>query len=374
MAEVATRLRDAVGGDGALARVRADGFGVLAHREVPEREVITIAERCVAAVRGVSGWRGVEASAAVGVAFARDLEEGDPRVLMRNAELASDRAALQGRHQLEVFDIAQHRALVERLRMEQAMRDGLAHEDFLVQYQPEFDVHTQRWVGAEALVRWRQEDGLLGAAAFIDVAEQSGLILPLGRFVLQQACRDACDWPEQNPPLTLRVNVSAQQFAAPGLVDDVANALAACALPPERLCLEVTETTIMHDTRDALRTMQKLKALGIHLAVDDFGTGYSSLAYLKMFPIDAVKVDRSFVAGLPDERFDVALVTAIRELARALEIDVVAEGVERTEQRDALRALGVCRIQGWLYAPSLDQGVLVEMLQHAPGEAAQLRH
>jgi EAL domain-containing protein (putative c-di-GMP-specific phosphodiesterase class I) len=258
--------------------------------------------------------------------------------------------------------------------MEQAMRDALEHEDFLVQYQPEFDVHTQRWVGAEALVRWRQEDGLLGAAAFIDVAEQSGLILPLGRYVLQQACRDACHWPEQQPPLILRVNVSAQQFAAPGLVDDVAAALAECGLAPDRLCLEVTETTIMHDTRDALRTMQRLKALGIHLAVDDFGTGYSSLAYLKTFPIDAVKVDRSFVAGLPDERFDVALVTAIRELARALGIDVVAEGVERTEQRDALRALGVCRLQGWLYAPSLDQGVLVDMLQRGPGESTQLRH
>jgi EAL domain-containing protein (putative c-di-GMP-specific phosphodiesterase class I)/GGDEF domain-containing protein len=374
MAEVATRLRDAIGAQGALARVRADGFAVLAHRDVPEREVIGIAERCVAAVHGVSGWHGVEAGAAVGVAFARDLEEGDPRVLMRNAELAADRAAAQGRHHFEVFDIDQHRALVERLHMEQAMRDALAQDDFLVHYQPEFDVHAQRWVGAEALVRWRQAGGLRGAGEFIDVAEQSGLILPLGRLVLQQACADACHWPAQQPPLTLRVNVSAQQFAAPGLVDDVANALARSGLPPDRLCLEVTETTIMHDTGEALRTMQKLKALGIQLAVDDFGTGYSSLAYLKTFPIDAVKVDRSFVAGLPDERFDVALVTAVRELARALELDVVAEGVERTEQRDALRALGVCRLQGWLYAPPLDQNVLVDMLQRAPGETAPLRH
>jgi EAL domain-containing protein (putative c-di-GMP-specific phosphodiesterase class I) len=374
MAEVARRLRDAIGAQGALARVRADGFAVLAHRDVPEREVIGIAERCVAAVHGVSGWHGVEAGAAVGVAFARDLEEGDPRVLMRNAELAADRAAAQGRHHFEVFDIDQHRALVERLHMEQAMRDALAQDDFLVHYQPEFDVHAQRWVGAEALVRWRQAGGLRGAGEFIDVAEQSGLILPLGRLVLQQACADACHWPAQQPPLTLRVNVSAQQFAAPGLVDDVANALARSGLPPDRLCLEVTETTIMHDTDEALRTMQKLKALGIQLAVDDFGTGYSSLAYLKTFPIDAVKVDRSFVAGLPDERFDVALVTAVRELARALELDVVAEGVERTEQRDALRALGVCRLQGWLYAPPLDQNVLVDMLQRAPGETAPLRH
>jgi len=370
MAELATRLRAAVGEHGALARVRADSFAILSHRDVPEREVIGIAERCVDAVRDVSGWHGVEASAAVGVAFARDLEDGDPRVLMRNAELASERAGTQGRHRLEVFRIDEHRALVERLRMERAMRDALAHDAFEVQYQPEFDLRSGRWAGAEALVRWRLPEGLLGAGAFIDVAEESGLILPLGRYVLQQACNDACAWPEQDPPLTLRVNVSAQQFAAPGLVEDVADALAVCGLPPERLCLEVTETTLMHDTRDALRTMERLKALGVGLAVDDFGTGYSSLAYLKTFPIDAIKVDRSFVAGLPGERFDVALVTAIRKLAQALEIDVVAEGVERTEQRDALRELGVSRIQGWLYAPSLDHEVLLETLARPPSAAA----
>jgi len=376
MAELATRLRTAVGEAGALARVRADGFAILSHRDVPEREVIAIAERCVEAVRSISGWHGVEASAAVGVAFAHDLEDRDPRVLMRNAELASERAGAQGRHRLEVFRIDEHRALVERLRMEQAMRDALVQDDFEVQYQPEFDLHSGRWTGAEALVRWRLPEGLLGAGAFIDVAEASGLILPLGRYVLQQACLDACAWPEQEPPLTLRVNVSAQQFAAPGLVEDVAAALEICGLPPERLCLEVTETTLMHDIDDALRTMERLKELGVGLAVDDFGTGYSSLAYLKTFPIDAIKVDRSFVAGLPDERFDVALVTAIRELAQALDIDVVAEGVERTEQRDALRTLGVCRIQGWLYAPSLDQDVLLETLARPPtaASAAQLRH
>ncbi|GAB3359538.1 putative bifunctional diguanylate cyclase/phosphodiesterase [Lysobacter tyrosinilyticus] len=371
MAEVARRLRAVIGEQGALARVRADGFAILSHRDVPEREVIKIAERCVEAVRSVSDWHGVEASAAVGVAFARDLEVGDPRVLMRNAELASERAGAQGRHRFEVFEISEHRALVERLRMERAMRDALEHEDFEVQYQPEFDLRSGRWAGAEALVRWRMPEGLLGAGEFIDVAEQSGLILPLGRYVLRQACQDACEWPTQEPPLTLRVNVSAQQFEAPGLVDDVADALAQCGLPPERLCLEVTETTLMHDMNDALHTMERLKELGVGLAVDDFGTGYSSLAYLKSFPIDAIKVDRSFVAGLPDERFDVALVTAVRELAHALDVEVVAEGVERTEQRDALRDLGVSRIQGWLYAPSLDHDVLLETLAHPP--AAQAR-
>ena len=367
MAELAGRLRLAVGERGALARVRADGFAILAHRDVPEREVIGIAERCVEAVRNVSGWHGVEASAAVGVAFAHDLEERDPRVLLRNAELASERARAYGRHHFEVFDIGQHRALVERLHLEQAMRDALTQGEFMVQYQPEVDVDSGRWVAAEALVRWRHAQGLLGAGIFIEVAERSGLILPLGRYVLHQACRDACQWPVQEPPLTLRVNVSAQQFDNPGLVDDVADALASCGLAPERLCLEVTETTLMHNLGHALSAMGRLKALGVGLAVDDFGTGYSSLAYLKRFPIDAVKVDRSFVAGLPGGRFDMALVSAVRELARALDLDVVAEGVEREEQREALRELGVVRIQGWLYAPSLDQEVLLHTLARAPG-------
>lgn len=367
MAELSRRLRATVGDRGALARVRTDALAILAHRHVPEREVIGVAESCVETVRTLSGWQSVEASAAVGIAFARDLEQGNPHLLMRNAELASERAAVHGRHRFEVFDIEQHRALVDRLHMEQAMRDALAHRNFQVQYQPEFDLREGRWAGAEALVRWQQPEGLLAAGQFIDVAEQSGLIIPLGRYVLLQACRDACDWPTQKPPLTLRVNVSAQQFEAPGLVDEVAAALDICGLPPERLCLEVTETTLMHDTQAALLTMDRLKQLGVGLAVDDFGTGYSSLAYLKTFPIDAIKVDRSFVAGLPGERFDVALVMAIRELAEALDIDVVAEGVERTEQRDALHALGVSRLQGWLYAPSLDQSVLLQTLATSPG-------
>ena len=366
MAEIADRLRQAVGDLGDLARVSAGGFAVLPHRRVRARGVVGIAERSVAAVQGMSGWRGVEASAAGGVALARDLPDADPRVLLRNAELASERARAQGRHRYEVFDIEHHRALLQRLQLEQAIRDALEHDGFVVHYQPEYDIERGRWVAAEALLRWRQQDGLPRADDFFNVAEGSGLILPLGRLVLARACRDACAWPAQDPPLAVRVNVSAQQFDDAGLVAEVATALADSGLSPERLCLELTETTLMRDTEAALRTMQRLKALGVCLAIDDFGTGYSSLAYLKQFPIDAVKIDRGFIAGLPNDRFDVAIVTAVRELARALDIEVVAEGVERADQLDALRALGVCRIQGWLYARALDQSALLDTLAHPP--------
>lgn len=368
MAEIALRLRPWLGTQDALARVRADAFAVLPHQRASERDVVAIAERCVDAVRGMSGWRGlVEASAAVGVAFARDLPEGDPRVLLRNAELASDRAREQGRHRYEVFDIDHHRTLVERLRLEQAIREALEHDGFVVHYQPEYDLGAGRWAAAEALVRWRQDDSLLTPEAFIGVAESSGLIVPLGRAVLARACRDARDWPAQEPPLSVRVNVSAMQFDAADLVDDVASALAESGLEPRRLCLELTETTLMRDAEQAVRTMQRLKALGVHLAIDDFGTGYSSLAYLNRFPIDVVKIDRSFIAGLPHARFDTAIVTAIRELARVLDIQVVAEGVETAAQREALRTLGVLRMQGWLYARAQDQASLLRTFAAPPG-------
>jgi len=295
------------------------------------------------------------------------MPDGDPRVLLRNAELAGECARAQGRHRYEVFNIEHHRALLQRLQLEQAIRDALEHDGFVVHYQPEYDIERGHWVAAEALLRWRQQDGLLPADDFFEVAEGSGLILPLGRLVLERACRDACAWPTQDPPLTVRVNVSAQQFDDAGLVAEVATALADSGLPPERLCLELTETVLMRDTDAALRTMQRLKALGVRLAIDDFGTGYSSLAYLKQFPIDAVKIDRSFITGLPHDRFDVAIVTAVRELARALDIEVVAEGVEHADQLDALRALGIYRIQGWLYSRALDPSALLDTLAHPPG-------
>jgi EAL domain-containing protein (putative c-di-GMP-specific phosphodiesterase class I)/GGDEF domain-containing protein len=367
MGEAARRLRAAVGVSGELARVRADGFAVLPHRQVSARAVVAIAERCVEAVRGLSDWHPlVEASAAVGVAFAEDLARGDPRVLLRNAELASDRARDAGRNRFEVFDIEFHRALVERLQLEQSLREALDHDAFEIHYQPEFDQASARWVAAEALLRWRQPGGLIVADAFMDAAERSGLILPLGRHVLACACRDARDWPEQRPALTVRVNVSAQQFDHDGLVDEVASTLRESGLPPQRLCLELTETTLMQDAEAAARTMQGLKALGVQLAIDDFGTGYSSLAYLKRFPIDVIKIDRNFVAGLPGERFDAAIVAAIRELGRALGIEVVAEGVESVEQRDALLALNVCRMQGWLYSRALDQQALLRVFSRPP--------
>ena len=217
-------------------------------------------------------------------------------------------------------------------------------------------------------MRWRQPDGSLRVAGeFIDVAESSGLIMPIGEFVLQRACTDAAHWPagDDGRAPVLRVNLSARQFEQAGLAEMVSAALRDSGLPAERLCLEITETALMSRAEASLEVLCQLRSLGVSLAIDDFGTGYSSLAYLKRFPVDTLKIDRCFVEALPDSTFDLAIVEAVVGLARCLGIDVVAEGVERLEQERMLHAHGVSRVQGWLYAAAMDQRSLLRVLAKA---------
>ena len=218
---------------------------------------------------------------------------------------------------------------------------------------PSCSLDTGVMVGAEALARWHHPvAGLLEAGAFIELAEDSGLILDLGEWVLNEACRQAGEWHRERPdfPLTIRVNLSARQIAQPHLVDQVVAAMAAGGIEPSSLCLEITETALMSDPAAGLRVLQDLRSLGVELAIDDFGTGYSSLSYLKRFPVDVLKIDRSFVDGLGDDPEDTAIVTAIISLARALGLRVVAEGVETRRQLDELRRLGCDRGQGFMFA------------------------
>lgn len=354
MAAVANELRQALGEGCNVARARADAFAVMSRFPQRERDIVALAERCVDVVRRLSASLGIEIGAAAGVAFARDLVARDARTLLRNAELASAHARGGGRYRFDVFDIDHHRELFARLHLEQALREALAQGHFRVLYQPEVALQGGAWVGAEALLRWQRDGALVAAGEFIEAAESSGLILPLGRWVLAHACREARAWRASSDGPVLRVNVSALQFDTASLVDDVADALEDSGLPPHRLCLEVTETTLLRDVVQAAATMHRLKSLGVRLAIDDFGTGYSTFAYLKRFPVDVLKIDRSFVAGLPDDRLDAAVVRAIAGLARDIEVDLVAEGVETHAQADALLAAGVRHAQGWLYAPALE--------------------
>ena len=356
MATLAQRMRRFQRGGIELARVRSDGLAFLVSGKVGKRRVIQLAEQALLMVQNTE-W--VEASvtpgATGGIAFA---EPGmDAMVLLRQAEEAAEHACSGNKFRYEVYEEGRHDALVESLRFEHELRDGFAEGQFEVHYQPEFDAHAGRWTAAEALVRRRHQGQVVAAAEFIAVAESSGLILPLGSWVLHQACRDAAQWPVNvdGSELAVRINVSARQFDEGDLVNDVRLALAQSGLVASRLSLEITETTLMHDVERAKDLLDQIKAMGVGVAIDDFGTGYASLTYLKALPIDVLKIDRSFVQGLPGGVVDMAIVQAVVGLAGSLGIEVIAEGVELEEQQDALLAMGVCRMQGWRYGKAMPQ-------------------
>jgi EAL domain-containing protein (putative c-di-GMP-specific phosphodiesterase class I) len=263
------------------------------------------------------------------------------------------RAKERGRNRYEVFDSSMRVEAVERLEMEQALRRALGRSELCLFYQPVLDVDSGSVVGVEALLRWNHpERGLLRPAEFISLAEDTGLILPIGRWALQEACRQAQRWREADPqrlPLTIAVNLSARQLAQPDVADMVAEALESTGTDPSQVWLEITESVLTGDTETTIGALRALKALGVRLSVDDFGTGYSSLLYLKRFPVDTLKVDRAFVAGLGTHPEDTAIVAGVVRLAQTLGLTAIAEGVETEEQRAALLALGCDLAQGYLF-------------------------
>jgi diguanylate cyclase (GGDEF)-like protein/PAS domain S-box-containing protein len=242
-----------------------------------------------------------------------------------------------------------------RLRLDNAMRQALVEGHFRLHYQPQVDLNSGKVLGAEALIRWHDPElGNIPPNEFIPVAEQSGFIVPIGDWVLRQAVHQAAQWYAQGRALVVSINVSAVQFHRAGFVDRVASALQTACLPPGLLELELTESILIQDAQEALLRLQALSDLGVKLAIDDFGTGYSSLGYLKRFPIDRLKIDRSFVRGLPGDESDVGIVNAIVNLGRALHLEIVAEGVETEDQRQFLMRTGCEQYQGFLFAPALD--------------------
>ena len=227
------------------------------------------------------------------------------------------------------------------------MREAIDTEKFVLHYQPVLDANTREAVAMEALVRWSRDDELVSPAEFIPALEDSGLILALGEWILRQACADAASWPAQ---LQVNVNLSGRQLADPSIVQHVAEALAASGLAPDRLMLEITESVIMHNTETTVQRLNELRELGVGFAIDDFGTGYSSLSYLRSFPVDELKIDRSFIETIAEDPAAVPLVATIVQLARALSLTTVAEGVETQAQFDLLKELGCDRVQGFFFA------------------------
>ena len=356
---LAGRLRDVLRPGDTLARFGGDEFAVLCE-DVTDYDVTRIAERMGAALTEpfTTGGGEVFVSVSVGIAMARDFEER-PEALLRDADAAMYLAKERGRARFEVFDEAMRDQSTERLGMENALRRAPERGELRALYQPIVRLSDGVVIAAEALVRWEHPDrGLLEASQFVPLAEETGMIVPIGGWMLEEACRQAATWPGNGHAPAVSVNLSARQLSRADLVDAVAAALASSGLDPDRLWLEITESVLMEDADTAVAALRRLRALGVHLSVDDFGTGYSSLAYLRRFPVDSLKVDRSFVAGLTDDPEDSAIVEAVVSMAHSLKLSVVAEGVETDEQLARLRALGCELAQGFLFAAPVPSAAL----------------
>jgi EAL domain-containing protein (putative c-di-GMP-specific phosphodiesterase class I) len=267
------------------------------------------------------------------------------------------RAKARGRARHEVFDSAMDQAAMQRLELENDLRHALARGELRVYYQAEVEFETGRLAGMEALVRWEHpERGVVNPTQFIAVAEESGLILQIGRWVLYEACRQLKEWEGQykrDIPLTVSVNISGRHFAQATLIDEVADVLAETGIDPSHLIIEITESVAMEGAQTTIETLRKLKSLGVALAIDDFGTGFSSLSYLKQFPVDYLKIDKSFVDGVTFQGRDTAIVRAVIALGHALGLKLIAEGVETPEQVNKLRELGSEIGQGYYFAKPL---------------------
>jgi diguanylate cyclase (GGDEF)-like protein len=366
---IAARMKEVTRSNDLLARFGGDEF-VLLLEDVTGLEVAVAAARriCAAVERPIVLPDGYElvAGVSVGIALTEPGKTADDA--LRNADVAMYEAKTKGGGGIyKVFDKASMGSRSsERLQIEAELRKGLERGELEVYYQPFFSLDQQQIVGAEALVRWHHPtNGLMSPAAFIPIAEETGLILPLGRYVLDRACRQARSIRDQLAvELPISVNLSPRQFSDSGLGTQVATALRATGLPAELLILEITESVVMEDLSGAREVMNKLSRLGVRLAIDDFGTGHSSLAYLKQFPVREVKVDRTFVQGIADSAVDLAIVRAIIDLADAMGLSAVAEGVETKDQAAALTMIGCPVGQGFYFSRPLPAREFSELLSN----------
>ena len=369
---VAERITSSIRPGDTVARVGSDEFVVVC-ADVTAREVEQIATRILDAIRRPwpAGAGELTVTASLGIAIGDGDDE--PERLLREADVAMYRAKERGRGGSELFDETLRAKAARRLATASAIRYGLERREFVVHYQPVVDLVTGAMTGVEALLRWHKPGrGMVRPAEFIPIAEESGLIVPIGTWLLEQACSDVVAWQRLGATaghgaaaLSLAVNLSVHQVLAPDLVELVAGVLTHHGLAPDALCLELTESVFIEDVERVGRTMGDLKALGVALAIDDFGTGYSSLGYLRRFPVDAVKVDQSFVGGLGTNANDTALVAAMVGMARALGLDVVAEGVETRRQLGELQRLGVTRAQGYLLGRAVPAAAIAQFVSTA---------
>lgn len=365
--DTAERLKSCLRQGDQVARIGGDQFALVV-QHVDSRGAESAARRVLDAIARPCAVDGLQftLTCSVGVAlFPVDGEDED--TLVRNAETAMQRAKQGGRGGFRFHQPHHDADLRQRMRLDHAMRQALASNRFRLKYQPQVDLVTGQVIGAEALIRWRDPElGDVSPGEFIPVAEDSGFIVPIGDWVMSQAARQAARWHQQGLELPISVNVSALQFRQADFIDRVARVLRENNLPGSALELELTESILVHDADEALQRLSQLSQLGVRLAIDDFGIGYSSMSYLKRFPIERLKIDRSFIQGLPHDASDAGIVRAIVQLSHALGMRVVAEGVESEPQRAFLADAGCHQFQGYLYAPALDAISFEERIRGEP--------
>jgi diguanylate cyclase (GGDEF)-like protein len=350
--KVADRLRSTVRPTDTVARIGGDEFVILQAGVRDAAGTQALARRIVDLIGRTYMVEGhlLTIGASVGVALAPE-DGADADRLLKNADLALYRAKLDGRGTYRFFEPEMDARMQARRKLELDMRQALARREFQLHYQPQLQLESEKLIGCEALIRWRHPDrGLVSPADFIPLAEEIGLIVPIGEWVIRQACRDAMTWPAH---MSVAVNVSPAQFKSDRLVETIISALATSGLPARRLEVEITEGVLLQENARTLQTLHRLRELGVRVSMDDFGTGYSSLSYLRSFPFDKIKIDRSFVKDLASKPDGEAIIRAIAGLGKSLGMTTVAEGVETAEQMQRIRLEGCTDVQGYLISKPL---------------------
>jgi diguanylate cyclase (GGDEF)-like protein len=365
---IASRLRECVPETATIARLGGDEFAVLQVGASQPAQATALAQRIIEVLGerfDIAGHQ-IVSGASVGIAVSPN-DGTDPERLLKNADLALYRAKQEGRNGFRFFEPEMDAKMRLRRNLEADLRKALTQGEFELFYQPVINLRKNEISGLEALLRWRHpERGMISPAEFIPLAEEIGLIIPLGEWVLRKACAEAARW---STAVTVAVNLSAVQFKSKNLVATVVSALAASRLPPTRLELEITETVLMQDNEATIDVLHQFRDLGVRISMDDFGTGYSSLSYLRRFPFDKIKIDQSFVRDLARSGDSLSIVRAVTGLGSSLGMATTAEGVETPEQLSLLRAEGCTEVQGYVFSPPRPARDVEALLQQFSGKS-----